>query len=233
MMSRFTLYQIFNSAFCVLVILSNVISAKMIELPYIHLCLPAGLITYPMTFLISDLVTEIYGAKKARVMVYTAFGMNILGFGIITLALWLPASHEFESAAFHETLGLSGWRIFSSLAAYLTAQVLDIQLYALIKRWTGPRWLWLRSNGSTCASQLVDTVMIDMIYLYGGLGMELTQVLPIMLISYMYKAIFSVVNTPLFYLCLYLIKIKGKMHKWIKPSIGQYTNAPVNNLIEI
>ena len=111
----------------------------------------------------------------------------------------LPALSPEEQTVFKMVLGLSGLRIFSSLASFLAAQIVDIQLYAIIKRLTGPKWLWLRNNGSTLASQLVDTIMIDIIYLYWGLGMSFTEVMPIMLFSYFYKAFFSIATTPLFY----------------------------------
>lgn len=207
--SSFTVYQIISAAFCVIVVISNIISAKMVKLPYLHdFSIPAGLILYPLTFLLSDLVTEIYGPKKAKLMVYIALGMNLLNFALIQFALILPASFEGEQAAFRAVLGLSGLRIFSSLTAYVVAQIVDIQLYALIKRWTGPHFLWLRNNGSTCASQIVDTVIVDIIYLYWGLEMGLMEVISIMCLSYIYKAFFSIANTPLFYLSVYLVKTK-------------------------
>jgi len=202
-----TLYQFLNAAFCVVVVVSNIISAKMVQLPIFYdFSIPAGLITYPLTFLLSDLVTEIFGAKKARLMVYNALAMNILSFGIIQLALILPNSIEEEQQAFKAVLALSGLRIFSSLTAYIVAQIVDIQLYALIKSWTGSRFLWLRNNGSTCVSQLIDTVLIDIIFLYWGLEMGFREVVGIMLISYMYKALFSFAITPLFYLAVFLVK---------------------------
>lgn len=213
--SSFTLYQIISASFCAIVVISNIISAKMVKLPYFQdFSIPAGLITYPLTFLLSDLVTEVFGPKKAKLMVYIALAMNLLGFGIIQLALILPASIEGEQAVFNAVLGLSGLRIFSSLTAYLAAQIVDIQLYALIKKWTGPRFLWLRNNGSTCASQIVDTVIVDIIYLYWGLGMGLMEVGTIMCISYAYKAFFSVAITPLFYLSVFLVKTN-----WHIPSL--------------
>ncbi|HSW72275.1 MAG TPA: queuosine precursor transporter [Chlamydiales bacterium] len=196
------LYQIISTSFCVIVIISNILSAKMVNLPWMDLAIPAGLITYPLTFMLSDLVTEIFGAKKARMMVYITLGMNLLSFGMIQVALWLPG----ENKAFEMVLGLSGIRIFSSLISYVISQVIDVQLYAAIKRWTGPKWLWLRNNGSTCASQLVDTVLIDIIFLWWGLGMSWGAVLPIMLFSYLYKAFFSFACTPLFYMLVYMIR---------------------------
>ena len=206
-LSKQTLYQIISAAFCVIAVISNIISAKMIQVPFMDdFSIPAGLIMYPLTFLLSDFVTEIFDAKKAKLMVYIALGMNLLGFAIIQATLLMPATSEAEQLAFKAIMGLSGLRIFSSLISYLVSQIADIQIYAYIKKITGPRFLWLRNNVSTCISQIIDTIMIDIIYLYWGLGMEMKSVLPIMLFSFAYKTFFSIANTPLFYLLVYLCK---------------------------
>lgn len=198
-----TLYQVINAAFCVIVVISNIISAKMFQLPYLEgISIPAGLLTYPLTFLMSDFVTEIYGAKKAKIMVYTAFGMTLLSYVIIQVALMLPTYDEAHQRSFQAILGLNGLIIFASLTAYVLAQILDIQIYALIKNWTGERFLWLRNNGSTLVSQVVDTLTVNIIHLYWGLGMDLEAVFKIMLFSYSFKAVFSIANTPIFYLAV-------------------------------
>jgi uncharacterized integral membrane protein (TIGR00697 family) len=207
------MYQLVSAAFCVIVILSNIISVKLIPLPFFGVIIPAGLLTYPLTFLMSDFITEIYGAKKARHMIYTALGMNVLSFIILQLALSMPPHDPQNEQAFKLILGLSGLRIFSSLVAYLAGQIVDIQLYSLLKRATGGRFLWLRNNGSTCVAQGVDTVVIDMIYLCGGLKMGFAAVFPIMLFSYVYKAFFSVATTPFLYLLVNLARKYRQGHE--------------------
>lgn len=214
------LYQTICASFCVIVVLSNILSAKMVALPLIALSVPAGLIIYPLTFLLSDLVTEIFGAKRAKLMVYIALAMSLLSFCIIQIGLSLPIKGLNDQKAFQAVLGLSGLRIFSSLLSYITSQIVDIRLYAAIKRWTGPKCLWLRNNGSTCISQLVDTVMIDMIFLWWGLGMTMAEVFPIMLFSYAYKAFFSVACTPFFYLLVFLIQERWKNVNLTKKNQG-------------
>lgn len=211
------IYQVICASFCVIVVISNILSAKMAALPLLPLAIPAGLIIYPLTFLLSDLVTELFGARRAKLMVYIALAMSLLSFGLIQAALLLPESGRDEQKAFETVLGLSGLRIFSSLVSYITSQLVDIQLYAAIKRWTGPKFLWLRNNGSTCVSQIVDTVMIDLLFLWWGLGMTMAEVAPIMLFSYAYKAFFSAACTPIFYLLVFLIRGKRPSSKRLFP----------------
>lgn len=200
------LYLAICVSFCVIIAASNFLSAKMVVLPVLALSIPAGLLAYPLTFLLSDLATEIFGAGKAKAMVYMSLAVSLLIFGMIQVLLLLPANWFDGQKAFHAFLGLSGLRIFSSLISYFISQLVDIQLYAAIKRWTGPRFLWLRNNISTCIAQLVDTAMIDLIFLWWGLGMTMAEVAPIMLFSYVYKAIFSIACTPFFYLLVFLIR---------------------------
>lgn len=207
------IYRIISTTFSVIVVVSNIISAKLFALPlFSNFSIPAGLLTYPLTFLLSDLTTEIFGAKKSREMVYTAFGMTLLSFSIIQLALYMPSNDPINKKAFQEVFGLNGVIVFSSLAAYAAAQLLDIKLYSYIRVLTGPRFLWLRNNGSTLLSQIADTLIVNSIHLYIGLGMDLPSVFRIMVISYFYKAFISLAATPLFYFLLYFIQKHLNFH---------------------
>lgn len=204
---RDMLYTIICCSFCVIVTTSNIISAKMVALPFLpDFAVPAGLITYPLTIFLSDMVTEIFGAKKARMMVYITLGVNLLCFGIIRLSLMLPGLESNNTEAYTMILGLSGLRIFSSLTAYFVSQITAIQVYDMIRQRSGLQFVWLRNNGSNCAAQLADTLTIDLIYLFWGLGMPLEQVAPVMLFSYLYKMMFGALLTPLFCMTVSLIK---------------------------
>jgi queuosine precursor transporter len=211
-------YLYLHATFCVLVILSNLISGKLISLPFgFSGGLPAGVIVYPLTFLISDLVTELYGVQKAKQMVYGALGLSLLSFCIVQLTLWLPSSHQNNQHAFYLVMHSSGLAIMASLIAYLFSQLIDIQIYSKIRHWTGPNILWLRTNVSTLFSQLIDTVIVSSIHLYWGLGMEWQAVCHAMLFAYGYKAFFSVMNTPFFYACTYYLrsKIQPENSQWL------------------
>jgi uncharacterized integral membrane protein (TIGR00697 family) len=204
-----SIYNAINSIFCVVVIISNIVSTKMFQLPFFqNFSIPAGLITYPLTFFISDFVTEIYGAKKSKNMVYHAFVMSVLTYFIIKIALVLPSPTLENQLHFEEILGLNGVILMASLTAYIFSQTIDIKLYVWIKKWTGHKQLWLRNNGSTLIAQIIDTAIINMIHLKLGMGMEMSQVFPIMLFSYLYKCSFSIVFTPLFYFLVFVCRKK-------------------------
>ena len=84
------LYPAICVSFCVIIVVSNFLSAKMVALPVLALSVPAGLIAYPLTFLLSDLATEIFGAGRAKAMVYISLAVSLLIFGIIQAVLLLP-----------------------------------------------------------------------------------------------------------------------------------------------
>lgn len=119
---------------------------------------PAGLLLYPLTFFLSDLVTEVYGATKATMMVYLAFGLSILSCFIITITLLAPSPTKENYQQFQNVFCLSGVLLIASLTAYVVSQIVDIHIYSILKLWTGESYLWLRNNVSTLIAQLMDTI---------------------------------------------------------------------------
>ncbi len=201
------LYTGLASLFSVIAVLSNLITVKLFQAPFHqHLAIPAGILTYPLTFLIGDLVTEIFGEKKARFMVYLGFFANMAAYGIIFCAILLPPHPLTNQQAFEWAFGLSGIAVIGSIFAYLVGQILDIQIFSALKKITQGRHLWLRNNGSTLISQLVDTVLVNGIYCTFALGLKPDAVLKIIFISYLYKGAVTIANTPLFYLAVFLSK---------------------------
>lgn len=194
------LYLLLTTTFCVVVIVSNLISAKLFPAPFApELALSAGMITYPLTFLLGDLTTELYGAKKAKTMVYLGFALCTLAYLLICLALWLPSYDNENQETFSSVFSISGVAIFGSMIAYGAAQIIDVQVFDAIKRVTKGKHLWLRNNGSTLISQIIDTVLVNTIVYGLGFKLHASQVLKIIFLAYIYKAIFSLCNTPIFY----------------------------------
>ena len=165
--------------------------------------LSVGAILYPLTFLITDLITEFYGKQMANFCIRMAIGVNILvafaiGALIISkqhLGLSLMVRHstrylDFIPVAF----------IGSIIACYI-AQRIDISVYVWIRKITGDNWLWLRNNGSTAISLMIDTsIVICFMTLFGILPVE--KVGTLIVNSYFFKLFFTICTTPLFYLGL-------------------------------
>lgn len=199
-------YELITTMFCIIVVLSCIISSKFVHLPFLKFEIPAGLMTYPLTFLLSDLVTEIYGPKKSKSMVLMAFAMTLFSYSILKISLILPTQDTEVQRSFEKIIGMNGIIIFSSLIAYLVSQTLDIHSYSYIKQKTKDKHLWARSNGSTLLAQIADTATVNIIHLYFGLGMAFSEVCQIMIFSYFYKFFFSIINTPFFYFLVFGLK---------------------------
>jgi len=249
------IYLVLAATFVTVLLLTNIIGIKLFQAPFNPaFALTTGIITYPITFLVTDVVSEIYGQKRANFMVILGFFLSILMLVIIQIALhvaphayWAPgeggffanlsgegatslvageSAHELIKAeaspegmvrppvapvdayqhAFNSVFALNGLLLFGSMLAYLVAQLIDVRLYHFWKRVTRGRHLWLRNNGSTWISQLVDTAIVNSILFYIGFKMDLWIGVQIMATIYVYKLILAAIDTPLIYLSVYLCK---------------------------
>ena len=127
-----------------------------------------GALPYPVTFLCTDLISELWGETRANQLVWVGLLLN----GWVLLILWLggllPAMHGSDDTTFRTIQQLSFGSIGASMVAYLTAQFIDVRLFHFWKKLTQGRALWLRNNGSTLVSQLVDTSAVVLISHYGA-----------------------------------------------------------------
>jgi queuosine precursor transporter len=213
--------------FCVLLILSNIIGLKFFYLPFIpSITLPCSLLTYPFTFLIGDLVTELFGLKAARFMLLLGFVFSLLMLLILQIAIHLPTdpactfnghfkTHLEYKRAFESIFGLSHIVVIASLVAYLCAQLIDVLLFEKIKQKTKGRFLFLRNNLSTWAAQGIDTLIVNGIILFAGLQMPFDLGLRIMSSSLLIKVIIAALETPILYLALYYLRryVQPRMSK--------------------
>ena len=140
----------------------------------------------------------------------------------IQIAMYLPAHpywvapnnpfgfetvNEYQNA-FNSVFSVNGKLLFGSMLAYMVAQLLDVRLYHMWRRITKGKYLWIRNNGSTSISQLVDTFIVNSILFYWGFGWEFWQGISVMLTIYIYKLILAALDTPLIYLSVAMIKKK-------------------------
>ena len=208
-MRRYELvFAAYMALFVTFVVLTNTVGVKLFTL--FGLTLPVSILWYPLTFLVTDVVSEVYGAWRARYLVITGFAMSLLllVFSLVGVALPVASVYPLQESYVH----IFGpvWRLLlGSLAAYLLAQMIDVQLFHFWKRVTHGRHLWLRNNGSTMISQLVDSVTVNVIFLYknptvfsGSVG----DLAGIILTVYVVKVLFAAADTPLCYLAVWLTR---------------------------
>lgn len=205
------MYLVLTVSYVTILLISNMVAPKLFSLG--SSAVPMGLVTYPITFALTDIITELYGGDKARRAIYLAFFMNLSYLVIASIAVYLPAHplwyvqdnrfgfqslQEYQNA-YAFIFNMNGKVILASLTAYLAGQLLDVRIFETVKRWTGRRHLWLRNNASTLVSQLVDTCIVSSITLMWGFGMDFSSVIQIMAMSYFYKAVIALLDTPVVY----------------------------------
>ena len=217
-----SLYMWFAATFAVVLVLTNIIGTKLFLFDagplsdWLNdgqpLTLTAGIITYPVTFWLTDIVSEIWGAKRANRMVVLGFAMSFVMLVVVQVAIaltpspfWsLPdkgfADGEAMQVAMSAVFSNPRILLFASMSAYLVAQLFDVRLYHFWRRVTKGRHLWLRNNGSTLISQLVDTIIVNGIFLRWGLGMEWDAIVNVIVAVYLCKALLAAIDTPLIYL---------------------------------
>lgn len=175
-----------------------------------------GALPYPVTFLCTDLISEIWGEEKAGQLVWVGLALN----GWIVLILWLggvlPGLAGSPEATFFEVRRLAFGAVGASMVAYLAAQFTDVRLFHFWKRFSGGKALWLRNNGSTLVSQLVDTSAVVLISHYANHVLPLhpdqpvaPQLVSFIASGYLFKAVAALADTLPFYLLV------GWLRRWL------------------
>ena len=161
----------------------------------------AGVIAFPITFIITDLLNEYYGKSGIRFVTLIGMVMIVFEFVILQIAMAVPPlpNGPLPEEAFDAVFGLSTWIIVGSLTAYLIGQLVDITLFHWLRQLTHGRHLWLRATGSTFGSQFIDTFVVLFVAFYLPGQMSLQTVLAVTLFNYTYKFVLAVVITPVIY----------------------------------
>jgi len=169
--------------------------------------LSVGILPYPITFLITDLISEIFGKKKANQIVTAGIFASFFSMGIVLLADLAPAiaSSPIGDTVFSSVFALSPIAVLASMLAYLFAQYVDIAIYHFWKHLTQGKHLWLRNNFSTFLSQFIDTfTVVSLLCLFGVLPWELFYGLVIS--GFVFKIFIALLDTPLLYLFVFILR---------------------------
>tara|TARA_B100000700_G_scaffold246543_1_gene275541 strand:- start:617 stop:1303 length:687 start_codon:yes stop_codon:yes gene_type:complete len=168
-----------------------------------------GILPYPITFLATDLISELYGKKKADQVVIAGLVSSVFVMGVVLIADavnstdWSPVKDE----TFRTVFGLYGPAVFASMIAYLTAQFIDIRVFHFWKNLTKGKHLWLRNNGSTIVSQLVDTATVLLLLCFAG-AIEWSRFWILLENGFLFKVIVAIIDTPIIYAVIYVLKGK-------------------------
>jgi uncharacterized integral membrane protein (TIGR00697 family) len=183
--------------------------------------LTAGVMIWPVVFIMTDIINEYYGKKGVRmlsnmavVLILYAFMMFYIGIKLVPNEWWQfesglredPAqSLEDMDLAFGRVFGQGLWIIVGSLVAFLVGQIVDVLVFHRIKKATGEKKIWLRATGSTLVSQFIDSYVVLVIAFYIGADWDLVRVLAIGTVNYLYKFTLAILLTPFIYLGRFFI----------------------------
>ncbi len=214
--AAFTIYLYLGALFITSLVVSNLIFQKffywkpfgdvtVFGAPLFELSV--GILPYPITFLITDLISEIYGKRKANQVVTAGIFASFFSMGIILLANYsnaIPTS-PVDDTTFTTVFGLSPLGVLASMLAYLAAQYIDISIYHFWKRVTKGRMLWLRNNFSTFSSQFIDTTtVVGLLCIFGVLPWD--KFYGLVISGVLFKMMIALLDTPLLYFFVYLMR---------------------------
>ena len=208
----FHIYLILASIFIASLVVSNLIFQKFFTFNFLgwyRFEISVGILPYPITFLVTDLISEIYGSKKANQVVVTGIFASVFSLLIIILSdispaiSWSPVNNE----TFHNVFGLSVLAVMASMFAYLVAQFIDIKIYHFWKKKTKGKHLWLRNNFSTIFSQFLDTFTV--LFLLCSFEVIEWNLFGLLLLNgFFFKLLVALIDTPILYACVYWFRKK-------------------------
>jgi len=189
-----------------------------VELPRVgaEIVLPGAALAYALTFFASDCYAELYGRRAAQIMVNVAFALNFVVLGLVWSTLRAPALDPGFAETFAAALAPSTNIVLGSLLAYLVSQNWDVFVFHWLRDYTAGQYLWLRNLASTASSQALDTVIFVVVafvaapVLFGTGQPESTAVvISLVLGQYLLKLLIAVVDTPVVYLVVRLLRPGG------------------------
>ncbi len=198
-----------SSLFIGSLVACNLIATKFteVDLGFKTFTISVGILPYPLTFLVTDILSELYGKKRASQVVLCGFGVSLMVMGIVQLALAFDAlSFGVGDTAFHEVFGQTSRVMGVSMVAYLAAQLVDVQLFHFWKNLTKGKHLWLRNNASTIGSQLLDTVLVVSILFWDDPKVSGDQLYEMIRDGWIFKMLCAFADTPLAYAAVYLFR---------------------------
>lgn len=203
-------YIVLSGIFIASLVTCNLIANKFVsvDLGFKVFIVSAGILPYPLTFLVTDLISELYGQKKANLVVFSGFVASMF----VLLFLWLGGQFNaipssIVGDAIYDSVFQNAWRLIAaSMIAYLFAQFIDVKIFHFWKRLTNGKHLWLRNNGSTIASQLVDTTLVIMILFVGVWDSD--QIISAIIDGWLFKMFMAFIDTPIIYGIIHLLKGK-------------------------
>ena len=204
------IYLILGALFVASLVASNLIFQKFFYWDFFGLYrfeISVGILPYPITFLITDIISEVYGKRKANQIVTAGIFASFFSMLIVYVSGIVPATEwsPINDTLFNKVFGATAIAVLASMLAYLFAQYIDIQIFHFWKRLTKGKHLWLRNNFSTFLSKFIDTfTVLFLLCSFGKIEWKLFSQL--LLSGFLFKILVAALDTPFLYLAVYLFR---------------------------
>ena len=197
--------------------------------------LTAGVLLWPVVFVMTDIINEYYGQKVIKFLSWLTVGLILYAFLMVYWAISLPPNDWWQSQSgintdpartitdmnlsYSRIMGQGLWIIIGSMVAFLLGQIVDVFVFHRIKKITGEKSIWLRATGSTLISQFIDSFVVLFIAFYIGANWDLGRVVAIGVVNYIYKFVMAIVLTPAIY----------GVHELVERYLGEETATALKN----
>lgn len=206
----FRIYLILGALFISSLVASNLIFQKFFYWDFFGVYtfeISVGILPYPITFLITDIISEIFGKRKANQIVTAGIFASFFSLLIVYTAGKVPATSwsPINDEIFNKVFGATAVAVFASMIAYLLAQYIDIHIYHFWKRITKGKHLWLRNNFSTFSSQFIDTMTVLLLLCSTGI-IDWDRFTILLINGFLFKILVAALDTPILYAAVFLLR---------------------------
>jgi uncharacterized integral membrane protein (TIGR00697 family) len=217
------MFVIVAGMFVTCLLLSNIVAGRLID--FFGMTLTGAVVLFPITYIFGDVLTEVWGFKRSRLIIWLGFAANILMVLIFVIISNLPAPGYFDPTAYQVVMAVTPIVVVASMIGYLSGEFCNSTVLSVMKKYTKGNRLWMRTIGSTIVGEGVDTVFFIGIVFLVGFQMPLEVVLGMMALQYAVKVTYEVLATPLTY------KVVGYIKK--KESVDVYDYGVTYNPFEV
>lgn len=200
-----SLYVVLGCLFVSCLLISNMIAGKLISI--FGMVLPAAVILFPVTYIFGDVLTEVYGFKRSRLIIWTGFACNLFMAALFMLVVAMPHPEFWQfQDAYAAVLGMTPRVVAASLVAYFLGEFSNSVILSKMKLFTRGKWLFSRTIGSTIVGEGIDTVVFITIAFAGTVPPSV--LFSMMIAQYIFKVLYEIAATPLTYLAVGWVKKK-------------------------
>jgi queuosine precursor transporter len=200
--TNYKLFTYFGTFFAVNMVITGIIVQKMFN--FYGLTFSAAILIFPISFILGDILTEVYGYKNTRKIIWAGFAAVLFTTIVTQIAIYLPPAAGYDNSHFEAIFATLPRIVFAGLLAYFCGEFANSVVLSKLKVKMQGQMLWVRTIGSTIVGEGIDTIMFFTVAFYGVIPTEI--LLSVMLSGYIFKVCYEIIATPLTYKIIAFVK---------------------------